>query len=91
MKATTAHPHPITIAQVLTAFGQCLILCALYALQHMAAAFAAAERQTLRACDWLDSHHNFADKDDPVVMSGWQYVGIGALALAGVLLLTIKW
>ena len=91
MKTITPHPNPITITQVLTAFGQCIILCALYALQHMAAAFAASERQTLCACDWLNTRHNFADKDEPVVMSGWQYVGLGALVLAGVLLLTIKW
>lgn len=91
MKTAAIHPQPITAVQVLFALGHCLTLCALYALQHTAQAFGAAERLTLRACDWLAARHNFADQDSPVYLSGWQYLGTGALVIACALLLAIRW
>lgn len=92
MKATTVTTAPnVTAADVLRTFGKCIAFCALYALQRMADGFDMAQRLMLRVCQWLNSRHNFTDKEDPVIMTGWQYLGVGALCFVVGLALSIRW
>ncbi len=40
---------------------------------------------------WLNTKHTFFDDGDPVVCTGWQFVGIGALSVAVTFLLGIDY
>lgn len=92
MKATTVTTTPnVTAADVLRTLGKCIAIIALYALQRMAEGIGLAQRLMLRACQWLNSRHNFTDKEDPVIMTGWQYLGVGALCFVVGLALSIRW
>lgn len=88
---TTATAPTISIADVLRAIGKCAALCTLYALQRIAEGFGLAQRLALRACQWLNSHHNFTDKEDPVIMTGWQYLGMSAIVFVIGMFLSIRW
>lgn len=95
MKATTATTVAttstnVTAADVLSTIGKCITIISIYALQRMAEGLCFAKRLMLRACQWLNSRHNFTDKDDPVVMTGWQYVGFTLLIFAVSLVLSIR-
>ncbi len=93
MKATTVTttaPY-VTAADVLRTIGKCLAVIAIYALQRMAVGFCWAQRFMLRACQWLNSRHNFADKEEPVLMTGWQYIGFAMLAFVVSIVLSIRW
>ena len=91
MKTTTATPQNITAAAVLRAMAQCLTLAAAYGAQRTAAALRAALRATIAVCQWLNSRHNFTDKEDPVIMTGWQYLGFGVLVMFVAMVMCIKW
>lgn len=88
---TTATAPTISIADVLRAIGKCAALCTLYALQRIAEGFGVAQRLTLSACQWLNSRHNFTDKEDPVIMTGWQYLGVSVLVFIFGTVLSIQW
>lgn len=88
---TTATAPTISIADVLRALGKCAALCLLYALQRIAEGFGVAQRITLSACQWLNSRHNFTDKEDPVIMTGWQYLGMSAIVFVIGMFLSIRW
>jgi len=91
MKATTtATVTTITGADVLRALSRCAIVCALYALQFLARVFRKAYALTLVACRWLNSRHNFTDEDDPVYMTGWQYLGFGVVVCLACIALSIR-
>ena len=89
MKTATA--PTISIADVLRALGKCAALCTLYALQRIAEGFGVAQRLTLSACQWLNSRHNFTDKEDPVIMTGWQYLGFCVVVFIFGTVLSIQW
>ena len=89
-KVTTTAPN-VTAADVLRTIGKCLAVIALYALQRMAAGLCWAQRIMLRACRWLNSRHNFTDKEEPVVMTGWQYIGLAVLVFVVSMALSIRW
>ncbi|MDD6754369.1 MAG: hypothetical protein PUE15_10800 [Prevotella sp.] len=89
--ATTPTAPQVRATDVAKSFGKCLTLCLVYVLQRMAQAFGMAQRAALRACQWLNSRHNFSDKEDPVIMTGWQYLGFGVLVMVVVMVLSIKW
>lgn len=94
MKATTAATPTapqVSASEVVRSFGKCLTLCALYVLQRMAKAFGMAQRAALRACQWLNTRHNFTDQEEPVIMTGWQYLGFGVLVVFVSMVLSIKW
>ncbi|MDY4406039.1 MAG: hypothetical protein SPE55_03105 [Sodaliphilus sp.] len=57
----------------------------------MAKAFAVAQRAALGACQWLNSRHNFTDEEDPVIMTGWQYLGFGVVVVFVAMAVSIKW
>ena len=87
---TTATTQNITAA-VVRAMAQCLILAATYGAQSTAAALRAALRATIAVCQWLNSRHNFTDKEDPVIMTGWQYLGFGVVVMFMAMLMCIEW
>lgn len=93
MKATvttSTAPH-VSASDVARSFGKCLTLCLVFVLQCAATAFGMAQRAALHACQWLNTRHNFTDDEDPVIMTGWQYLGFGALVMLVSLFLSIKW
>ena len=89
--ATTPTAPQVSASDVLRSFGKCLTLCLVYVLQRVAKAFGMAQRAALRVCQWLNTRHNFTDKEDPVMMTGWQYLGFGVLVVFGAIVLSIKW
>lgn len=93
MKATVTTPTApnVSAADVARALGRSLVLCLVYVLQCMAQAFGLAQRATLCVCQWLNSRHNFTDQEDPVIMTGWQYLGFGVLVMFVVMAVSIKW
>lgn len=93
MKAATTTPTApqVSATDVARSLGHCLTLCLMYILQCVAKALGMAQRAALRACQWLNSRHNFTDKEEPVIMTGWQYLGFGVLVVAVGLVLSIEW
>ena len=93
MKITvTASTAPqVSASDVARSFGKCLALCLVYVLQSMAKAFGFAQRAALGACQWLNSRHNFTDEEDPVIMTGWQYLGFGVVVVFVAMAASIKW
>lgn len=91
MKTTTATPQNITAAAVVRAMAQCLTLVATYGAQRTAAALRAALRATIAVCQWLNSRHNFTDEEDPVIMTGWQYLGFGVVVMFMAMLMCFEW
>ena len=83
MKATVTTPTApqVSASDVARALGRSFVLCLVYVLQCMAQAFGLAQRATLCVCQWLNSRHNFTDQEDPVIMTGWQYLGFGVLVM----------
>ena len=90
MKTTTATPQ-ITAAAVVRALAQSFTLAATYGAQRTAAALRAARRATIAVCQWLNSRHNFTDEEDPVIMTGWQYLGFGVVVMFIAMLMCIEW
>ena len=93
MKATVTTPTALQVSasDVARSLGKCLALCLVYVLQCMAKAFGLAQRATLSVCQWLNSRHIFTDQEDPVIMTGWQYLGFGVLVMFVVMAVSIKW
>lgn len=93
MKATVTTPTApdVSASDVARSFGSCFVLCLMFLLQCMAKAFGLAQRATLSVCQWLNSRHNFADQEDPVFMTGWQYLGFGVLVMFVATVISIKW
>lgn len=93
MKATVTTPTApqVSASDVARSLGKCLALCLMYVLQCIAQAFGMAQRATLSVCQWLNSRHNFTDQDDPVIMTGWQYLGFGVVVMFVAMIVCIKW
>lgn len=93
MKATATTPTApqVSASDVARSLGKCLTLCLMYVLQCMAKAFGFAQRATLCACQWLNTRHNFTDEEDPMIMTGWQYLGFGVLVMFVAMVISIKW
>ena len=94
MKATaTTRPtaHQVSASDVTRSISRCTALCLVYFLQTIAKALDLAQRATLIACQWLNSRHNFTDDKEPVIMTGWQYIGFGAVVMLVATVLCIQW
>lgn len=93
MKATATTPTApqVSASDVARSLGKCLTLCLMYVLQCMAKAFGFAQRATLCACQWLNTRHNFTDEEDPMIMTGWQYLGFGVVVMFVAAVISIKW
>ena len=90
MKTTTATTQNITTAAVLRALVQCLTIATIYGAQRTEAALRVSYRATIAVCQWLNSRHNFTDEDDPVIMTGWQYLGFGVVVMFIAMVLCIE-
>ena len=93
MKTTVTTPTApqVSASDVARSFGKCLMLCLVYILQSTAQVFGVAQRAALGACQWLNSRHNFTDEEDPVIMTGWQYLGFGVVVVFVAMVASIKW
>lgn len=90
--ATTKPTAPqVSASDVARSLGKCLTLCLMYILQCIAQAFGMAQRAALNVCQWLSSRHNFTDEEDPVIMTGWQYLGFGVVVMFVAMVISIKW
>lgn len=90
--ATTTPTAPqVSAADVARSLGRCAALCLVYVLQIIAQALSLGQRAALGVCQWLNSRHNFTDQEDPVIMTGWQYLGFGALVMFVAMVVSIKW
>lgn len=90
--ATTKPTAPqVSAADVAKSLGRCAALCLVYVLQAIAKVLDLAQRAALSGCQWLNSRHNFADEEDPVIMTGWQYLGFGVVVMFIAMVLCINW
>lgn len=90
--ATTTPTAPqVSASDVARSFGRCAALCLVYVLQTIAKALDLAQRAALAVCQWLNSRHNFTDEEDPVIMTGWQYLGFGVVVMFVSMVMCIKW
>lgn len=92
MKATVTTPTvpQVSAADVARSFGRCAALCHVYVLQIIAQALSLAQRATLGVCQWLNTRHNFTDEEDPIIMTGWQYLGFGVVVMFVAMVVSIK-
>lgn len=90
---TTATPTApqVSAADVARAAGKCAALCLEYAQQGIARGLGVAQRAALGMRQWLSSPHNFADKEEPVTLTGWQFLGFGALVMVASVVISIQW
>ena len=49
------------------------------------------QRAAMGMCQWLSSPHNFSDKEEPVTLTGGQFLGFGALVMVASVVLSIQW
>lgn len=93
MKATVTTPTApnVSALDVARSLGKCLALCLMFLLQCIAKAFGLAQRAALSACQWLNTRHNFTDKEDPLIMTGWQYLCFGVVVMFVAMVISIKW
>lgn len=90
--ATTTPTAPqVSAADVARSLGRCAALCLVYVLQSIAKALSLAQRAALGVCQWLNTRHNFTDEEDPVIMTGWQYLGFGVVVMFVAMIVCIKW
>ncbi len=40
---------------------------------------------------WLNTQHDFGDKEDSIILTGWQYLGVGVISMTICLVLSIEW
>ena len=64
-------------------FAACAVLCG--------RAHLCTVRALKAAGTWLKTPHNFADREEPVIMTGYQYICFGLVVCAVCLALSIKY
>ena len=89
MATITANKN-ITSREVLESLAKCFTLCALFLIQGTAKTARMAGRAARIAWRWLNTRHLFGDDSEAVTLTGWQYLGVGAVALAFFLLFSIS-
>ena len=90
--ATTRPTAPqVSAADVARSISRCTALCLVYILQAITKALNLAQRTTIFVCQWLNSRHNFTDEKEPVIMTGWQYLGFGVVVMFIAMVLCINW
>lgn len=90
METKTIHSSNISFVEVLAALVEFFTLCALFLIQGTVKAARMADRFARIAWRWLNTRHLFGDDSEAVTLTGLQYLGVGAVALACFLLLAIK-
>lgn len=90
MEAKTIHNSNISFVEVLAALVEFFTLCALFLIQGAAQTAKTAGRYARIAWRWLNTRHLFGDDSEAVTLTGWQYLGFAAAAIACGLLFSIK-
>ena len=90
METKTIHNDNISFIEVLAALVEFFTLCALFIFQVTAKTARTAGRYARIAWRWLNTRHLFGDDSEAVALTGWQYIGVAAVAIACGLLLSIK-
>ena len=89
METKTIHSN-ISFAEVLAALVEFFTLCALFIIQGTSKTARTAQKAARIAWRWLNTSHLFGDDSEAVTLTGWQYLGVGAVALAFFLLFSIS-
>ena len=90
METKTIHNSNISFVEVLAALVEFFTLCSLFIIQGTAKTARTAWRAARIALRWLNTRHVFGDDSEAVTLTGWQYLGVGAVALAFFLLFSIS-
>lgn len=90
MATKTIHSNNISFVEVLAALVEFFTLCALFLIQGTVKAARMAGRFARIAWRWLNTLHLFGDDSEAVTLTGWQYLGVAAVAIACGLLFSIK-
>lgn len=90
MATKTIHNSNISFVEVLAALVEFFTLCALFIIQGAAQTARTAQRYARIAWRWLNTRHLFGDDSEAVTLTGWQYLGVAAVAIVCGLLFSIK-
>ena len=90
METKTIHKSNISFAEVLAALVEFFTLCALFLIHGTVKTAKTAGRYARIAWRWLNTRHLFGDDSEAVTLTGWQYIGVAALAIVCGLLFSIK-
>lgn len=80
----------VSALDVVKSFFKTLILFLLFAVQSLSRCADIAKRCASMVRNWLKSRHNFTDPDEPVFMTGWQFLGFSLLVILGSFLLSLE-
>lgn len=81
MEAKTIHNSNISFVEVLAALVEFFTLCALFIVQGTAKTAKTAGRYARISLRWLNTRHLFGDDSEAVTLTGWQYLGVAAVAI----------
>ena len=90
METKTIHNDNISFIEVLAALVEFFTLCALFIIQGTAKTAKMAGRYARIAWRWLNTRHVFGDDSEAVALTGWQYIGVAAVAIVCGHLFSIK-
>ena len=90
METKTIHKSNISFVEVLAALVEFFTLCALFIIQGAAKTAKTAGRYARIVWSWLNTRHIFGDDSEAVTLTGWQYLGVAAVAIVCGLLFSIK-
>ena len=90
METKTTNNSNISFVEVLAAFVEFFTLCTLFLIQCIAKTARTAHRCARIAWRWLNTRHLFGDDSEAVALTGWQYIGVAAVAIVCGLLFSIK-
>ena len=90
METKTTHNSNISFVEVLAALVEFFTLCTLFLIQGATQTTRTAGRYARIAWRWLNTRHLFGDDSEAVALTGWQYIGVAAVAIVCGLLFSIK-
>lgn len=90
METKTIHNSNISFVEVLAALVESFTLCSLFLIQGAAQTAKTAQLCARIAWRWLNTRHLFGDDSEAVTLTGWQYLGVAAVAIVCGLLFSIK-
>ena len=90
METKTTNNSNISFVEVIAALVEFFTLCALFIFQGTEKTARTAHRCARIAWRWLNTRHLFGDDSEAVALTGWQYIGVAAVAIVCGLLFSIK-
>ena len=90
METKTTHNSNISFVEVLAALVEFFTLCTIFLIQGATQTTRTAGRYARIAWRWLNTRHLFGDDSEAVALTGWQYIGVAAVAIVCGLLFSIK-